>query len=131
MKKLTFFLGIIIYSLAVFTTSCSSPSTPGDTLKEFSYAMEKGNAEKVISLIAIDSKEMTAEDKEKLTALVGSAKDEIEKKGGIKSIDIIEEIIDEDGINASVKSKTTFGNDKVEEGSSKFLLMDGEWRVKF
>jgi hypothetical protein len=74
---------------------------------------------------------MTAEDKEKLTALVGSAKDEIEKKGGIKSIDIIEEIIDEDGINASVKSKTTFGNDKVEEGSSKFLLMDGEWRVKF
>jgi len=130
MKKLTFFLGIMIYSLAVFTTSCGSPASPSDTLKEFSYAMEKGNAEKVISLIAIDSKEMTKEDKEKLTALVGSAKDEIEKKGGIKSIEILEETIDEDGINATVKSKTTYGNDKVEEGSSKYLLMDGEWRVK-
>jgi len=131
MKKVSIIIGFAIISLMFFTTSCSGPSTPGDTLKEFSYAMEKGNTDKVISMFGGEKGEMTAEDKEKLTALLASAKEEIEKKGGIKSIEIIEETISEDGKTAKVKAKTTFGDGSEDEGSSNFDLIDGEWKIVF
>ncbi|MCK5856524.1 MAG: DUF4878 domain-containing protein [Bacteroidales bacterium] len=131
MKKITAILGFALISLMIFTTSCSSPSSPGDTLKEFSYAMEKGDVDKVISFLAADEKDLTKEDKEKLTALVQGAKVEIENKGGIITIEILEEKIDEDGIKANVKSKTTYGNDKTDEGNSQLIFIDGSWKVKF
>ena len=131
MKKITAILGFAIISLMFFTTSCSGPSTPGDTLKEFSYAMEKGNTDQVISMFGGEQSKMSDEDKEKLTALLAAAKEDIEKKGGIKSIEILEETISEDGKTAKVKAKTTFGDGSEDEGTSSLELVDGDWKIVF
>jgi len=131
MKKLTTVLGIVLISLMVFSTSCSSPSSPGDTVKAFSYAMEQGNVDEVISILASNEKDLTKEDREKLSALVASAKENIEENGGIKSIEILEETTNEDGINAKVKYETTYGDGKTEKVETKLIMLDGSWKVKF
>jgi len=131
MKKMTIILGFVLASLMVLTTSCGSPSTPGDTLKAFSYAMEQGNDTEVLSMLALGDEEMSEKDREKLVALIGSAKEEIAKKGGIESIEILEETISEDGNSAKIKAKTTYGNGTDDEGSSKLKLVDGDWKISF
>ena len=131
MKRITVLLGLVLFSLTVLTTSCSGPSTPGDTLKNFSYAMEKGDIDEVISMFGAGEDEMTEEEKAKLESLIKAGQEEIEKKGGIKSIEIIEEKISDDGETAKVKSKTTFGDGTEDEGSSSFILVDGDWKVSF
>jgi len=131
MKKMSAIIGFAIISLMFFTTSCSGPSTPGAALKDFNYAMEKGNTDEIISMLNGNEKEMTEEDKAKLTALFGAGKEEIAKKGGIKSIEIIEETISEDGNSAKVKAKTTFGDGTEDEGTSKLIKVDGDWKIQF
>ncbi|RLD66365.1 MAG: hypothetical protein DRI84_04955 [Bacteroidetes bacterium] len=131
MRKMTFVLGFIFVSLMVFTTSCGSSSSPGDTIQDYYTAMENGDTDKIISMIDNDGEELSEKDREKFVAMVGMAKEQIEKKGGIKSYEILEETISEDGTEATVKTKTIYGDDSEDEGSSKLVNIEGEWKIRF
>ena len=53
---------------------------------------------------------------------------EIESKGGIKSYEVIEETIAEDGKTAVVKMKIIYGDDSTKDSKYDLVLVDGAWK---
>jgi len=52
---------------------------------------------------------------------------ELEKKGGLKSFEVLSEEIAEDGNSAVVKFKQVFGNGEESEDEQKMVKVDGKW----
>ena len=132
MKKLSLVLSLAIASLLFFTTSCgtsSSPSSsPGDIGKKMFEDIEKGNVDAAIAVFSTNGKELSDEDKTKLTAMLLMGQEEIKKKDGIKSIEIIEEAINEAGDKADVTLKIIYGNGEEDTQTNKFVMEDGKWK---
>ena len=130
MKKLSVILSLVIASFLFFTTSCGtpSPSSPGDISKKILKNTEKGNFDAVIAVFSTNGKELSDEDKAKLTAMLQMGQEEIKKKDGIKSIEIIEEDINEAGDEATVKMKIVYGNGEEDKETYKFAMEDGKWK---
>ena len=128
MKKLSIILSLVIASFLFFTTSCdtSSSSSPADISKKIIKDIEKGN---VNAVIAIYSKEITDEYKDELTAIVESGQEGMMDEGGIKTIEIIEEDINEAGDKAKVKSKIIYINGVEEKLAFEFVMEDGKWKL--
>jgi ABC-type transporter MlaC component len=129
MKKLSVILSLVIASFLFFTTSCgtsSSSSSPGDISKKIIKDVEKGN---VNAVIAFYSKEITDEDKDLLTKIVELGKEGMKEEGGIKTIEIIEEDINEAGDKANVKSKIIYVNEEEEKLAFEFVMEDGKWKL--
>jgi len=130
MKKLSIILSLVIASFLFITTSCgtSSSSSPGDISKKILKNTEKGNFDAVIAVFSTDGKELSDEDKAILTAMLQMGQEEIKKKDGIKSIEIIEEDINEAGDEATVNLKIICGNGEEKTETNKFVMEDGEWK---
>ena len=132
MKKLSIILSLVIASFLFFSTSCgtSTSSSPGDISKKLFKDIEKGDVDAVIAVFSTDGKEITDEDKAKLTAMVEKGQEGIKEEDGIKSIEVIEEDINEAGDKANVKIKIIYVNG-VEETSPtyKFVMEDGKWKL--
>ena len=129
MKKLSVILSLVIASFLFFTTSCgtSTSSSPGDISKKMIKNMEKGN---VNAVIAFYSKETTDEyNKDELTNSVKHSQKIIKEKDGIKSIEIIEEDIDEEGDEAEVKMRIVYGNGEEDVALYEFVMEDGKWKI--
>lgn len=133
MKKFSVLLSVLIFGTIVFMASCggSGSSSPGEVVKAYYQKVEKGDAEAALDYIDFEGKELTAEDKEKLIGLLGEGTKQMEEKGGIKSFEIVEENIAEDGNTADVSFKIIYGNDKEEENKAKVAKVDGNWKLKF
>ncbi len=120
-QLLTALLLVCSFSLV----GCGGSAGPGETVKELTYAMEAGDVD-TVKKIAPGLAGMMGEDK--LKGIVTEASAEAKKKGGIKSIEILEEKID--GDVATVKHKVTWGNGDVEEEEGKMTKnADGDWIV--
>ncbi|MCK5838603.1 MAG: DUF4878 domain-containing protein [Bacteroidales bacterium] len=130
MKKLSLVLSLAIASLLFITTSCgtSSSSSPGAIGKKMFQDIEKGNVDAVIAVFSTKGEELSADETEKLTALVLMGQEEIKKKDGIKSIEVIGEEINEAGDEADVTMKIVYGNGKEDTQTSKFVMEDGKWK---
>ncbi|MCK4678271.1 MAG: DUF4878 domain-containing protein [Bacteroidales bacterium] len=130
MKKFSLVLSLAIASLLFFTTSCgtSSSSSPGDIGKKMFEDIEKGNVDAAIAVFSTNGEELSEEDKAKLTALLLMGQEEIKKKEGIKSIEIIEEEINEAGDKADVTLKIIYGNGEEDTETNKFVMEDGKWK---
>ena len=130
MKKLSLVLSLAIASLLFFTTSCgtSSSSSPGDIGKKMFEDIEKGNVDAAIAVFSTNGEELSDEDKTKLTAMLLMGQEEIKKKDGIKSIEIIEEAINEAGDKADVTLKIIYGNGEEDTQTNKFVMEDGKWK---
>lgn len=130
MKKLSIILSLVIASFLFFTTSCgtSSSSSPADISKKIPKYIEKGNVDAFIAVLSTDGNELSDEDKEKLTAMVQMGQAEIKEKDGIKSIEVIEEDINEAGDKANVKLKIIYGNGEEDTQTDKFVMEDGKWK---
>jgi len=98
-------------------------------VKEFSNKVEKGDFEGAIGRISTDGRSMDKEAKEELTLLLGMAKKEVDKKKGIKNMEVLSETIDPDGKTATVKMKYTYGNGSVNEESNSLVKEDGKWKL--
>lgn len=111
--------------------ACSSSNTPGGALKQYSEYLQKGDYEKFVDGLTFDESQDAATVKEQKAALVSMLKEKVskeyEKKGGIKSIEILSEEIAEDGNTAVVKTKHTYGNGETEEGDQQMVKRDGKW----
>ena len=131
MKTTKLILGVLILGALVLLNSCGSgsSSSPAATVKEFSNKVEKGDFEGAIGCIATDGKAVDKEAKGKLTLLLGMAKGEVDKKKGIKDMEVLSETIDPDGKTATVKMKFTYGDGSVNEESNSLVKEDGKWKL--
>lgn len=132
MKKL---LGIIAFvATALLTVSCGGGNTPKSVTEKALKAMQAKDYDKFVEYVYITEKE--GEDvegnKKMLAGMLQSKGDKLyEKKGGIKSFDVISEEIDEKGETAVVKVKIEYGNGDVKEEENK-LKKDkgGNWKLE-
>ena len=132
MKKFSVLLSVLFVGTILFMASCGGGSnTPGDVVKSYYEKIEKGDSEGAIDLIDFGDKELTAEDKEKLVEMFDNGSESIKENEGIKSIEVVEENISEDGNSADVKLKVIYGNDKDEDSQAKLVKVDGKWKLKF
>ena len=77
----------------------------------------------------VETFDMSDEDKAQLAEMFEmKGKEMIEKNGGIKGYEIVDEVIEEDGAKATVKAKITYGNGEVDESKFHFTNVDGEWK---
>lgn len=131
MKTTKLVLGILILGALVLLNSCGSgsSSSPAATVKEFSNKVEKGDFDGAIGCIATNGKAVDKEGKAKLTLLLGMAKGEVDKKKGIKDMEVMNETIDPDGKTATVKIKYTYGDGTVKEESNSLVKEDGKWKL--
>lgn len=128
MKKLVgiFLVGII----AVAAMSCGGPSTPSDIQKAIYKQFQKGNYEEGVTVFFDNSTGTDTENRsEGIKAFAQKAKEGLEKKGGIKDFEIMEEKIDETGEAAVVTSKIIYGDGSEKQEKSKYKKVDGKWKI--
>ena len=131
MKKLIYLFAVVA---AVFAVSCSStPATPGGAALNIYQLMVDGKYEAVAEGFYLDATDPDdiREGREFLVSIFREkAAPQIEKKGGIKSVEVLEESINESGDKAEVKLKITYGNDTTEEEDVNMVLdKDGKWKA--
>ncbi|HNX04622.1 MAG TPA: DUF4878 domain-containing protein [Opitutales bacterium] len=120
---------IIACALAclIFSACGGTQSSPSGTIKAFASFLEKGDAKSAVELIdpaVVAQPEM----KQKLQSLVAMGSGEIKNKGGIKSIEIVNEKVN--GDTATVSVKYTYGNGTTDSESQDLVKVDGKWYLK-
>lgn len=119
--------------VAVLSFISCSPSSPGKALKGYLNDIKNENYESFMEGVYFHEG-MDEQRKEKKRAqLLAIIKDkgthEYEKKGGVKSIEIISERVWEDGENATVEFKQTYGNGEEIIEKQKMVKKDGKWLI--
>jgi len=132
----------LLFSIAIITAifaliSCGEgglgSSSPGDVVKIGIEFMVDENYDAMIALhVNKNGEELTKEEQDKIKAIMPEVKKEMDKKGGLMEVIILEETIAEDGTTATVKTQAVFGNgEKSNEDTSKLIKVKGEWRPIF
>ena len=135
MKKIMYSLFAAI--IALFAVSCGGGgNSPADIQKSIYSQFQKGNYEKGVdiwfdNLDGDDSAQMGGEKAQMVKAFAEKTKEGMEKKGGIKSFEIVEENISEDGESAIVTTKVVYGDGSEDMEKAKFVKVDGKWKLKF
>ena len=133
--KLLFSIALIT---AIFTlVSCGEGgiggvSSPGDVVKTMAGNIADENYDAVAAVyVNKKGEELSEEEQAKIIAFLPAAKEEIDKKGGLKEVIILEETISEDGTTATVNSQLIYGNgEKSNEDKTRLLNVNGEWRIR-
>lgn len=129
MKKL------LIILFAIFTFIGCGKDNPESVAKDFMTNLYEGNADKVVSMLYIDEKtEKTngAKDivKGKISMLVGEAKSQASKKGGVESIEVQKaEVIDGNTSYLLVPMNITFKDKSSKKDRVKLVEIDGKYKV--
>lgn len=133
MKKASTILCVLILALA--TISCSS-NTPTGVAEKAMKCIQNKNWEGYVDLIHLSdegkaSEESLKNEKMILTALTSETiSKDLEKKGGIKSFETIEEEISEDGNKAKVTIEVNYGNGSSKKDTTKLCKdKDGNWKL--
>ena len=122
----SFFIAIMVMGIAA---SCGSNANgPGKTAKDFSELFADGKTEKAMEMIN-GYDEASKEEKQKLSMIMTQAQNELDKKDGVKSVEIVKEEVNEAGDKAEVTLKITYGNGEVEEQTQKLVKVDGKWKI--
>lgn len=128
MMKQLIRLGLML--VAVLTMVSCTPSTPGAALKNYMSALSDKDYEKFIdgcNISEADS-DKAKEIREGLIAMIQEKGSKtIEKKGGLKEIEIVSEEMAEDGNSAIVTYKQHYGDGSVKEDTQKMIKVDGKW----
>lgn len=130
MKKIITLSFLVV---AILSLVACSPTTPGKALKSYLTDLKNENYESFIEGVYFpeDMDEQRKEKKEaQLLAIIQEkGAKEYERKGGVKSIEILSETISEDGKSAIVEFKQTFGNGEEEKKSQKMIKKDNKWFI--
>jgi len=122
----SFFIAIMVMGIAA---SCgTNADSPGKTAKDFSELFADGKTDKAMKMIN-GYDEASEDEKKKLSMILIQAQSELDKKDGVKSVEILKEEITEAGDKATVTLSTTYGNGEVEESTQKMVKVDGEWKI--
>ncbi len=130
MKKIITFLSILIAFVCVI--SCSSSSTPTAVAEKYVSYLKSGNYDGIADLIYYDQSDSEAaeESKKMIKGILNDkVKSQVDEKGGIKSYEIGEETIDEEGKDATVKVSIVYGNEKKDNMDVDLHCVDGKWYI--
>ena len=119
-----FFFGLIVLGLCL--AGCSGASSPSGVVKEFYKYAAAGRVNDAFELLSKEGQELLKQNAGGTAALAELTK-EINDKGGIKAIEILnEEII---GDTATVKFVIRFGNGSTEQEDEKPIKEGGKWKL--
>ena len=121
---------LIVVSFFALVSCGGGGAEPSDTVKSFVEKVEKADYEAAFDYLYLGGQEMDEDSKTKLSGLLAMGKAEMDKKEGIKSMEVISEEIAEDGETAKVEMKFIYGNG--DENTEKYRLQkDGDdWKLK-
>ena len=128
MKKL---LSVFAIVAALFTIACSSPATPSDAAEKVYQLIADGEYEAAAEEFYYEGDaEQIAQQKAMITSLfTEKVAPQIEAKGGITACEAVAETLSEDGLEASVEVKLTYGNGEVENNDVDMVLTDNGWKA--
>ena len=119
--------------LAFLLTSCGGGAgiltkSPSDVVKwSLNYLKDKNYPEVIKYYAKKDGTAFTKEDTQKMTMLLTYATKELEKKQGLKDVQILEEKKSEDGNTATVKYKLFYNNGTEEDKDVSLTKVKGDW----
>lgn len=111
-------------------SSCSADS-PGDVVKKFMGYTKDGKSDKMLEYLVLKEGIDASEKKQAelaIAALAEKAKTSMEKKGGLKSVEVESETIDEE--KATVVLKLIYGDESEDTNSYNLEKHDGKWKIK-
>ena len=119
MKIKSFILCATIAMMVLFMSGCKK-TTPGEAFKSYAEQLQAKNYEGYVdgydfSAMAGDTAKVKST-KEMLIGMMKLTESEMEKKEGIKSIEILEETIQPGDSTAVVKARFTYGDGSTNEG---------------
>jgi len=117
-------LSIFFFAAALIYIGCGSASTPADVAKGFFKRIEKNDKS---ALDLMSSKVVEGIGREKLEKGLEKESEKIKEKGGISSIEVIEEKIEEE--SADLKLKIVYGNGTEKTDKAKLVKEDGKWKI--
>jgi len=107
------------------TPIASASANPGGTVVQFVKYVEAGNSDGAMGLF---SSKMPKEAKDKMKYAIPLGSQGLKAKGGVKSVDILNE--DVKGETAEVKYKIVYGNGTEDKNESfKLVKENGEWKI--
>ena len=134
MKRIVYLVAAA--TMILFTAGCSGGNagrSPKDIEKAIYNKLQKGNYEKAVEMLFenVESDDDTpAEQKaEVMKAFTEKTKQSADAKGGLKSFEILEEKISEDGKTATVTTKVTYGDGTEDTQNSTYVNKDGVWKL--
>ena len=123
----TLFRLFICLAVVVFA-SCTGNPEPKDIAEDVAECIQQKNYKGLTDIIYASEENPSEKDKAQMTALFESKIDKkYEKKGGIKSFEVGEQMIDEEAGTAVVPVVFTFGNGKGRTENYKFSKKEGKW----
>lgn len=132
MKKSLFVT--LIASFALIMISCGSKTnSPAKTAEKIATALQKGDYKTIVENVYMgDSENQSKEEIEgQKQMLEGLLKEKgaksIKENGGIKTYEVIEETVAEDGKTAKVKMKYTYNNGSEDTETMSFVKADDKW----
>lgn len=136
MRKLFYLFSAITLVTLVISACGPKANTPSAAAEKVAKAMQKGDYKTVVNQMNFDEEEGVSskdvdDQKEMFASLLEEkASESIAENGGIKSYEIIEETISEDGQTAEVKVKYTYHNNSVETETMSFSNINGDWLLE-
>lgn len=137
MKTFNIMVNIILMAALFMIVSCGEgglgSSSPGDVVKISAVNIADEDYDAFVALhVKKNGEELSKEEQDKIKAIMPQIKEEMNKKGGLKEVIILEETIAEDGATADVKSQLVFGDgEKSDEDTSNLMKVNGKWRIVF
>jgi hypothetical protein len=133
MKKIAYLMVIVV--LSVFVASCAAKKdSPADAAKNIASLFQKKNYTAIVDCIAFDENEtpenIAAQKNLYENIFSEKAGESFDEKGGIKSYEVLEETISDDGTKASVKMQYNYGDGSSEEISNDFVRVNDKWMME-
>lgn len=117
-----FIFAALLFLIGVI--GCGSASGPADVAKDFMMKIADNDKSAIDHL---SPQLIQALGKEKLEKGIEKESESIKKKGGIKSIEVEEETIEEK--TARLKLKITYVDGSSKNDNVNLLLEDGKWKI--
>lgn len=117
-----FIFAALLFLIGVI--GCGSASGPADVAKDFMMKIADNDKSAIDHL---SPQLIQALGKEKLEKGIEKESESIKKKGGIKSIEVEEETVEEK--TARLKLKITYGDGSSKNDNVNLLLEDGKWKI--
>lgn len=121
---------IALLILAVLLTACSG-GEPENTVEAFFKASADGDTEKAIdqiSFASVGADEMVAA-KGKVQMIVGDLQQRINANDGLDSVETLNSDISENGEQATIQSRITFGNGKTTDETTRLIKDGDDWKI--
>ena len=132
MKKLVIVLAVIAMAFGMSSCTKKGAATPTDATKAYYELLKKGDFKSAVQSTYDYNKEMTAEEKESVDAMLDLTASKIQEamneKGGMSTFEVGAESIE--GETATVDVKITYGNGEEENKTETLMKVGDKWFVK-